>query len=218
MDPENRRAMIVRAVLPLVAEHGATITTSQIARAAGIGEGTIFRAFTDKDELLDACLDEAFRPDQVVEALARIPLDQPLADRLAAAADALSAHLERMGALLAATHAAGRHRRNPPDAARSEDARSEDDAREARRVAKRARRERRTESFTTMRTAVAELIVPEGDGLRLPPTQLASLLLTLLMSRSRQPAEEEPLSGKEIVDVLLYGALHGETTAPGAAG
>ena len=52
MSPEDRRQMIVRAVLPLVVEHGAAVTTSQIARAAGICEGTVFRAFKDKDELL----------------------------------------------------------------------------------------------------------------------------------------------------------------------
>ena len=51
--------MIVAAALPLVAEYGAAVTTSQIARAAGIGEATIFRAFKDKDEVLDACVAEA---------------------------------------------------------------------------------------------------------------------------------------------------------------
>jgi len=41
MSPEDRRQMIVRAVLPLVVEHGAAVTTSQIARAASIGDGFI---------------------------------------------------------------------------------------------------------------------------------------------------------------------------------
>lgn len=49
MSPEQRREMIVRAALPLVVEYGTSVTTAQIARAAGIGEGTIFRAFGDKD-------------------------------------------------------------------------------------------------------------------------------------------------------------------------
>src|SRR6266536_6403797 len=86
MSVEDRRAMIVHAVLPLMMEHGANVTTSQIARAAGIGEGTIFRAFKDKDELLEACLLEALRPDSVLELIAEIPLDQPLAARLVEAA------------------------------------------------------------------------------------------------------------------------------------
>ena len=74
--------MIVRSVLPLVLEHGAAVTTHQIAHAAGIGEGTIFRAFKDKEELLDACVHEALKPDDALAAIAEIPLDQPLASRL----------------------------------------------------------------------------------------------------------------------------------------
>ncbi|MCW3844297.1 TetR/AcrR family transcriptional regulator, partial [Micromonospora yasonensis] len=52
MSPDQRRAMIVRAALPLLATYGAGLTTAQVARAAGIGEATVFRAFADKDALL----------------------------------------------------------------------------------------------------------------------------------------------------------------------
>ena len=97
MSPEDRRQMIVRAVLPLVVEHGAAVTTSQIARAAGIGEGTVLRAFKDKDELLDTCVLEALKPHDVLAAIAEIPLDQPLDTRLIEATEALGAHLQRMG-------------------------------------------------------------------------------------------------------------------------
>lgn len=111
MSLERRRHMIVRSALPLVAEYGAAVTTSQIARAAGIGEATIFRAFTDKDELLDACVLEALRPDHVLEQLAAISLDQPLVARLTEAADAMQAHTARIGTVLGALHAAGRRSR-----------------------------------------------------------------------------------------------------------
>ncbi|MFF8595875.1 hypothetical protein ACF061_31460 [Streptomyces sp. NPDC015220] len=42
MEPDQRRAMIVAMALPLVIEYGASVSTAKIARAAGIGEGTIF--------------------------------------------------------------------------------------------------------------------------------------------------------------------------------
>ncbi|MFD0886066.1 TetR/AcrR family transcriptional regulator, partial [Streptosporangium algeriense] len=100
MSQERRREMIVMAALPLVAEHGAAVTTAQIARAAGIGEATVFRAFTDKDELLDACVVEVLRPDHVLEQLASVPLDQPLTERLTEAADAMRAHMVRIGTVL----------------------------------------------------------------------------------------------------------------------
>ncbi|MBM0225763.1 TetR/AcrR family transcriptional regulator [Micromonospora sp. ATA51] len=114
MTPDRRRAMIVQAALPLLATHGATLTTAQVARAAGIGEATVFRAFADKEALLDACVVEVLRPDTVLDELAAIPLTQPLGDRLSDAASALLAHFDRLGAVLGALHAAGRPGRAAP--------------------------------------------------------------------------------------------------------
>ncbi len=92
--------MIVQAALPLVAELGATVTTQQVARAAGIGEATIFRAFADKETLLRACVAEAVRTDHLLRELGSISLDQPLEPRLIEAAEALAAYLDRMGAVV----------------------------------------------------------------------------------------------------------------------
>ncbi|OXM74319.1 MULTISPECIES: TetR/AcrR family transcriptional regulator [Amycolatopsis] len=181
MSAEDRRRMIVRAVLPLVVEHGAAVTTAQIARAAGIGEGTIFRAFTDKDELIDACVAEALNPDGVLQAIAEIPLDQPLPDRLTEAAEALSAHLERMGALMSALHSSGHLKRGGH------------------------RKGSRMESFTAMREAVAELFTPE-DRLRLPAEKLAAVFLSLLFSR-RRDEQQAVLTTAELIDVFLHGAV-----------
>src|SRR5262245_30358838 len=117
MSPQRRREMIVAAALPLVAEHGAALTTSQVARAAGIGEATIFRVFKDKDELLDACIAEVLRPDTAIDGIATIPLDQPLADRLVEAAAGLDAHLGRIRDVVGGLHAHGRPagQRRPPE-------------------------------------------------------------------------------------------------------
>jgi AcrR family transcriptional regulator len=47
MAPDDRRRAIVAAVVPLLLEHGDDVSTRQIADAAGIAEGTIFRVFPD---------------------------------------------------------------------------------------------------------------------------------------------------------------------------
>jgi AcrR family transcriptional regulator len=82
MPPEQRRAAIIDAVRPLLVEYGESITSKQIAAAAGIAEGTIFRVFADKDELLDAVLDAALDQDQFESALRRIDVEQPFEAQL----------------------------------------------------------------------------------------------------------------------------------------
>ncbi len=182
--------MIVRAALPLIAEYGAAVTTSRIARAAGIGEATIFRVFTDKEELLDACMAEALRPDHAVTELASIPLDQPLADRLAEAADALRAHLERMGSVATALHTSGHRRRgDSPD--------------------QQVRGMGRAESLASIGGAVAELLEPDRESLRLPPERVAGVFLGLLFTQLRE--EEHRLDVQALVELFLHGALGGPT-------
>jgi AcrR family transcriptional regulator len=89
LSPEERRAEIVAATLPLVLTHGAGVTTRQIAEAAGIAEGTIFRVFPDKESLLAAVFESALDPTSADAALAAIDPALPLADRLIAAVDIL---------------------------------------------------------------------------------------------------------------------------------
>ena len=52
MSPDERRKAIVTALVPLLVERGGEVTTREIAQAAGIAEGTIFRVFPDKKSLL----------------------------------------------------------------------------------------------------------------------------------------------------------------------
>src|SRR3954469_20453262 len=85
LPPAERRAAIVAATLPLMLEQGTAVTTRQIAEAAGIAEGTIFRVFPDKDALVRAVLDAAFDPGPVERALAALNPADPLEARLEAA-------------------------------------------------------------------------------------------------------------------------------------
>lgn len=188
MSTEDRRRMIVTAVLPLVAEHGTAVTTSQIARAAGIGEGTIFRAFKDKEELIDECIAEALRSDSVLEVLADIPLDQPLERKLVEAAGAMSAYLDRIGAVLGAVAAGGRLRRKPPEAPDGEQPQGDP----------------RRESFVAMNEAIAELFDPERDRLRGSAEDLAAMFTALQFTRARGSGLS---SVDTMVDLFLHGAI-----------
>ncbi|WP_165310671.1 TetR/AcrR family transcriptional regulator [Microbacterium protaetiae] len=60
MAPDDRRAMIAEQSVPLFLEHGASLTTRQLAEELGIAEGTIFRAFGDKEALKRAVVETFF--------------------------------------------------------------------------------------------------------------------------------------------------------------
>jgi AcrR family transcriptional regulator len=182
MSPEQRREMIIQTAIPLITEYGSAVTTAKIARAAGIGEGTIFRVFADKDELLQACIAEALSPEHAIRELDAIDLSQQLPDRLAEAAEALQAHMDRLGAIMGSLgHRGGKH----PGTVRGAG---------------------RNESTTRIRAALAELLEPDKAALRRPPEQIAALFIGLLFTQPR--TEDEPdLTPQELVEVFLHGAL-----------
>ena len=87
--------MIVDAALPLILEHGERVTTRQIADAAGIAEGTIFRAFTDKDDVIQPSSTRPSTPLRSKNALAAIDLSQPFEKCLDAAIAAIQRRVDR---------------------------------------------------------------------------------------------------------------------------
>ena len=62
MAPDDRRKAILDVLVPLIVEKGGDVSTREIARAAGIAEGTIFRVFPDKKSLMLAAAEEAINP------------------------------------------------------------------------------------------------------------------------------------------------------------
>ena len=84
MSADDRRAALVDVTLPLLLAHGRAVTTRQIAEAAGVAEGTIFRVFESKEELVEAALSRAFEPGRFVEEIAAIDPGLPFRDRMVA--------------------------------------------------------------------------------------------------------------------------------------
>jgi AcrR family transcriptional regulator len=102
LPPAERRAAIVAATLPLMMQHGTRVSTRQIAEAAGIAEGTIFRVFPDKEALVAAVVESAFDPAPVERALAAIDGSLPFDERLTQAVGIMQRRLRDIWNLTAA--------------------------------------------------------------------------------------------------------------------
>ena len=192
MRPDDRRAAIVATTLPLILEHGATVTTGQIAAASGVAEGTVFRVFADKQELLAACLDAAFDPADPVATLRQIPRHLPVRDRLLQATGTVAEHWDRALSVGHAVHAActGPPRAGSPSSPGA--------------------------AMRELISALADLLAPDATALRLSPDRTAQLFLLTVTSdrmlRLRMGGLGAPALGdtEELVDVFLHGALRGE--------
>jgi AcrR family transcriptional regulator len=187
MPRDDRRAAIVAATLPLLREHGPAVTTKQIAEASGIGEGTIFRVFTDKAELVDACLTAAFDQTGTVAQLAAIDRALPLQRRLVEAVTVLQRRLLSVIELMLAL---GLPR--PPDNAGRSDPRA-------------------SFGHDQLMDAMAALLEPDGDRLRTGALETARMIRLLTFAASHPKiTDDDPMSPDQIVALLLHGILRAD--------
>ncbi len=100
--PEERRTSIAAAALRLLLEHGGAVTTRQIADAANIAEGTIFRVFADKEEVFRAAVDLALDPAPTEQALGEVDRSLPLEGQLEAAVVIIQRRMSDINRLVSA--------------------------------------------------------------------------------------------------------------------
>ncbi|MGX6603310.1 TetR/AcrR family transcriptional regulator [Micromonosporaceae bacterium Da 78-11] len=66
--PSGGRAAILRAAVDLLRERGASrLTTKEVARRAGVAEGSVFYHFTDRAGLLTAVIDDGLTAVQAID-------------------------------------------------------------------------------------------------------------------------------------------------------
>lgn len=187
MPTEDRRLVVVEAAAGLIREGGVVPTTRDIASAAGIAEGTVFRAFATKDELLDAVVGAVACPSPLRCALDAIDLALPLPDRLVAGTDVL---LRRFADLFATLAPLGRtgppvHLPHPgcPEP---------------------------TASLAPPPTQghLLRLLLPDADRLRLPVDDVVHALRMLAFAGAHgHLARGHLTTADDIVDLVLLGAL-----------
>src|SRR3954468_19713290 len=116
LSPDARRASIIAATLPLLRRYGREVTTSQIALAAGVAEGTLFRVFPDKEALIAAAVASAFDPTADEAEMGRIDPALPLRDKLITAVEALQRRVGEIWQLFSMLGLPAPAARRPPPA------------------------------------------------------------------------------------------------------
>lgn len=115
LPPEERRAAIVAATLPLLLERGANVSTRQIAEVAGIAEGTIFGVFRDKDAVVQAVLQAALDPAPTERELAAIDRSLTFEDQLVDAVRIMQRRMNNIWRLLSSIGETSAPRTPPTD-------------------------------------------------------------------------------------------------------
>jgi AcrR family transcriptional regulator len=178
LSPEARRQSIIEATVPLLRIHGKAVTTAQIALAAGIAEGTLFRVFEDKDSLVRAAIASAVECGPAARELERIDRSAPLRAQLVAAVDVLQRRVERIWPLIALGLI------TPPMQQTHE----------------------RQAHDVELHTALQALLEPYQADLRCAPAEVARVLRMLAFAGTHpRLANGVPLTAGEIVAIVLDG-------------
>lgn len=178
----DRRAALTAAALPLVAQFGLKVTTRQIAEAAGVAEGTIFRVFQDKDDLIQATIARAFDAAPTVAELDAIDTQLPMRVRLMAVTSVLQRRLQLVFNLMIAVGMSA-----PPE-----------EVEDRRRVAR--------TSHARILERVEELLEPDRDQFRCPVPEVVRLLRLVTFAGSHPLITDgQPMTADEICDLLLDG-------------
>ena len=73
LPPAERRASLIAATRQLILDHGPDVTTRQVAEAAKVAEGTLFRVFPTRRDLIAATIADHLSSERLADIFAATP-------------------------------------------------------------------------------------------------------------------------------------------------
>src|SRR4051812_4364835 len=176
MAPEDRRAMIAEQAIPLFIEQGGSLTTRQLAEHLGIAEGTIFRAFGDKDALVRAAVRAFFDRAEAHLSTGIVDATLPLEEKVSRLVRGAREHARGVFAMLSLLE---------PEEAGEYIARARSGGFEA---------------------AIASAFAPDAEKLGVAPERVAALMRIAVIAASAPAHHQHSrLDDEELVQFILYG-------------
>lgn len=170
------------------------MTTREIAEAAGVAEGTLFRIFATKQALMMALIGHVTDPEPLIDDLQTIDLAEPLVERVRRILDVLGDHHLRLRRVFGAVHSLAHEKPTK--------------AEQKRRDAAHAVRE------AQLAHAIETILAPDGDHLRTTEAEAAAAIRSMSVMMGFPPSMlPDTLTTARVADILVHGIAPASTSS-----
>lgn len=197
--PSERQAAIIEAVTPLLVQRGSLVTSKELAEAAGIAEGTLFRAFGDKNSLIRAVLVAYVDSAVMEEQFADLPEEATLEETVRHLITVLTHHVRGSFAISSAFEHSVKRNFEHGSGPEHRHAKS------------------RSESIQRITMAMKNQLESHRDELAVSPYRAAQFIRGVSFSAAfpegNSAGDEEPLTATELANLVIRGVARPSSAA-----
>ena len=178
------------AAIPLLVEYGRDVTSKQLAKAAGVAEGTLYSVFEDKEEIIHASIHRHIEATSMVDAIRAIP---DSADLSVVIREIVELTQHRTAQIFALVAILGFHERTPENA------------------------KRRPPDNEPVIQAITDLLLPHREQLTVSPRRAAQFIRYATFSMTHPIITDGDIVPAEEISALLLHGFSAPTERPAPA-